>query len=54
MSCCNDKLHMINWAEDDFTDILLRVSVACSGLINTEEGEKHGHMQPSQLFRAGG
>ena len=39
--CCNDQLHMHNWAEADFGDILLSGSVACTNVLRTE-GEKHG------------
>ena len=39
--CCNDELHMQNWTEADFTDILLSGSTACSHILKTE-GEKYG------------
>ena len=44
---------MINWAEADFTDILLSGSVA-SFVVLKMEGEKHGLTIASQLFQEGG
>ena len=49
----SDELHMINWAEADFTDILLSGSVA-SFVVLKMEGEKHGLTIASQLFQEGG
>ena len=37
----SDELHMINWAEADFTDILLSGSVA-SFVVLKMEGENNG------------
>ena len=39
--CCNSEVHMVNWLEDDFNDILRSGSEACSNAIKTE-GEKLG------------
>ena len=39
--CCNDELHMVNWAEADFNNILMSGSTACFGILKSE-GEKHG------------
>ena len=39
--CCNDKSHMVNWAEADFNEILLSGSTSCFGVLKAE-GEKHG------------
>ena len=39
--CCSDEQHMVNWAESDFTDILLRGSTACFNVLKAK-GEKHG------------
>ena len=39
--CCSDEQHMVNWAESDFTEILLSGSKAVSNVLKAE-GEKHG------------
>ena len=39
--CCNDDVHMVNWAKADFNDILRSGSEACSNVIKTK-GEKLG------------
>ena len=44
--CGNDELHMVNWAEADFNEILVSTSTACFSVLNTE-GEKHGHIRSS-------
>ena len=39
--CCNDEVHMTNWAKADFTDILKNGSETCSSVIRVE-GERLG------------
>ena len=39
--CCNDELHMVNWAKSDFKDILMSSSTACFSVLKAE-GEKRG------------
>ena len=48
---CNDELNMINWAESDFSDILLSGSVACSGELKAE-GKKMASPLPSSTLSA--
>ena len=39
--CCNDEVHMVNWAKGDFMEILRNGGEACQCILKTE-GEKYG------------
>ena len=34
--CCSDEQHMVNWAESDFTDILVSGSMAVFNVLKAE------------------
>ena len=50
---CNDKNHMVNWAEADFNEVLLSGSSSCFGAEGGggEARPHHRHLQPAQLFQ---